>query len=196
VGVGIAVLSVSIVVNLLVTRVLRARARATGSPALAADAAHLTADAITSAGVLCGLVLVAVTGWTWLDPVIALGVAAMILVAGIKIVARSSRALVDERLPEDELEVIRSAIESFAERGVAGYHALRTRRAGARRHVDVHLQFRAGTTLEHAHGTAHALQDEIRERLDDADILIHLEPEDRVRPGTELPRRRRRATRG
>jgi divalent metal cation (Fe/Co/Zn/Cd) transporter len=69
---------------------------------------------------------------------------------------------------------------------VAGYHKLRTRRAGARRYVDLHVQFRAGTTLEGAHAIAHQLQDEIGTRLGGADVLIHLEPEDRVEPGTEI----------
>ena len=75
----------------------------------------------------------------------------------------------------------------FGPRGVVGYHELRTRRAGARRYVDLHVQFRAGTSLEAAHGTAHELQDVIARRLRGADVLIHLEPEDRVRPGEELP---------
>ena len=64
-----------------------------------------------------------------------------------------------------------------------GYHELRTRQAGARRYVDLHVQFRSGTSLEDAHRTAHELQDLIASRLDGADVLIHLEPEDRVRPG-------------
>jgi divalent metal cation (Fe/Co/Zn/Cd) transporter len=65
---------------------------------------------------------------------------------------------------------------------VVGYHQLRTRRAGARRYVDLHVQFRSGTTLESAHHTAHELQDEIEKRLGRTDVLIHLEPADRVRP--------------
>jgi len=87
-----------------------------------------------------------------------------------------------------ELAEISAAIEAFAARGVVGYHQLRTRRAGARRYVDLHLQFRAGTSLEDAHAIAHALQDEIGARLPGgADVLIHLEPADKVRPGSELP---------
>jgi divalent metal cation (Fe/Co/Zn/Cd) transporter len=74
----------------------------------------------------------------------------------------------------------------FGPRGVAGYHKLRARRAGSRRYVDLHVQFVSGTTLEAAHATAHALQDEIGARLGVADVLIHLEPEDRVVPGTEI----------
>lgn len=183
---GIAVAAVSVVVNLVVSAILERNARRTDSAALAGDAAHLRTDALTSAGVMVGLILVKVTGAYWLDPVIALAVAAAILVTGVRLLMRSSRVLVDEALPADELEEIREAIEEFAPRGVVGYHELRTRRAGARRYIDLHVQFRAGTSLEDAHRTAHELQDRIASRLRGADVLIHLEPEDRVRPGEVL----------
>ena len=77
----------------------------------------------------------------------------------MRILTRSSRVLVDEALPADEQRAIREAVRAFGPRGVAGYHKLRTRRAGARRYVDLHVQFRAGTTLEDAHAIAHELQD-------------------------------------
>ncbi len=117
---------------------------------------------------------------------VALLVAVVIVVTGVRLLARSSRVLVDEALPPDEVDAIREAIADFAPRGVVGYHELRTRQAGARRYVDLHVQFRAGTSLEAAHRTAHELQDVIAERLRGADVLIHLEPEDRVRPGQRL----------
>jgi cation diffusion facilitator family transporter len=132
------------------------------------------------------LVLVKVTGAQWLDPAVALAVAAAIVVTGVRLLLRSSRVLVDEALPADEVVEIRRAIEEFGPRGVVGYHELRTRRAGSRRYVDLHVQFRRGTSLEDAHRTAHALQDQIGARLRGADVLIHLEPEDRVRPGETL----------
>jgi cation diffusion facilitator family transporter len=185
-GIGIAVLAVSIVVNFVVSRTLSRRAELTGSPALAADAAHLRTDMGTSAAVLAALALVVVTGWDWLDPAIALVVAAIVGVAGVRILTQSSRVLVDETLPDPELEVIREVLAAFAERGIVGFHELRGRQAGARRHVDLHVQFRAGTSLEEAHRTAHELQAAIRERLGHADVLIHLEPQDRVRPGEEI----------
>jgi cation diffusion facilitator family transporter len=185
-GFGIVILALTIVVNLVVSSVLARRARETGSPALEGDAAHLRTDAITSIGVLVGLVLVQITGESWLDPVVALLVAAAILATGVRLVMRSSRVLVDEGLPPDELAVIREAVVSFGPRGVVGFHQLRARRAGARRLVDMHVQFRSGATLEEAHATAHQLQDEIRDRLGDSDVLIHIEPADRVRPGTEI----------
>ena len=102
---------------------------------------HLRTDAYTSIGVLVGLALVSVTGAEWLDPVVALVIAFAIVVTGARITMGSFRVLVDEALPDDELEAIRDAIEAFADRGVVGYHELRTRRAGARRYVDLHVQF-------------------------------------------------------
>ncbi len=185
-GIGIAVIAFSIVANVVVSSVVARRGRETDSPALEGDAAHLRTDAATSTGVLVGLVVVQLTGATWLDPVIALIVAVAIVYAGVRLLARASRVLVDEALPPEELDAVREAIADFGPRGVCGYHKLRARRAGSRRYVDLHVQFQSGTTLEDAHATAHALQDAIRERLRGADVLIHLEPEGSLHPGTEL----------
>jgi len=186
VGLGIAVVALSIVVNLIVSTKISRTGTKTGSPALEGDAAHLRTDALSSAAVLLGLTLVQLTGAEWLDPVVALGVAGVIVFTGVKLVAQSTRVLVDESLPPDELDAIKQAVASFADRGVVGYHELRTRRASARRYVDLHVQFRSGTSLEDAHRTAHDLQDLIAGRLRGVDVLIHLEPEDRVRPGEVL----------
>jgi cation diffusion facilitator family transporter len=191
-GIGLAVLAISIVVNFVVSGTLSRRAVATSSPALAADAAHLTTDMWSSAGVLVALALVMITGWDWLDAVVALMVAAVVAVAGVRILTRSSRVLVDETLPDTELDAIRDIVAAFAPDGIVGYHELRGRQAGANRHIDLHVQFRAGMSLDEAHGTAHRLQAAIRERLGAADVLIHLEPEDRVRPGHEVTTGQRR----
>ena len=178
-GLGIAVIGFSMVANVFVSAYLYRQARATDSPALEADGAHLRTDALTSAGVLLGLVLVAVTDVEWLDPLTALVVAVAIVISGLRILSRSSRVLVDEILPEHELDAIRGALDEYGAEEVAGYHKLRARRAGSRRYVDLHVQFRAGTTLDRAHQLSHELQGEIGTRLRGADVLIHLEPEDR-----------------
>jgi cation diffusion facilitator family transporter len=185
-GFGIVVIAFSMVVNLVVSTVIARNARATESAALEGDAAHLRTDAVTSAGVLVALVLVKITGAEWLDPVVALMVAAAILYTGLGLLTRSSRVLVDEALPPEEVAAIRSAVEEFGGGAVVGYHELRTRRGGSRRYVDLHVQFREGTSLEDAHRIAHELQDLIGARLSGADVLIHLEPQDRVRPGEEV----------
>jgi cation diffusion facilitator family transporter len=186
VGLGIAVVALSIIVNLIVSTKISRTGSKTESPALEGDAAHLRTDALSSGAVLLGLTLVKITGAQWLDPAVALGVAGLIVFTGLRLVAQSTRVLVDESLPADELEAIKTSAAAFAGRGVVGYHELRTRRAGARRYVDLHVQFRSGTSLEDAHRTAHDLQDVIAGRLRGADVLIHLEPEDRVRPGEVL----------
>jgi cation diffusion facilitator family transporter len=185
---GIAVIALSVVVDVAVSAVIARRARAADSAALEGDAAHLRTDALTSVGVLVGLTLVKLTGAQWIDPAVALAVAASIVVTGVRLLGRSSRVLVDEALPAEEVAAIREAIEQFGPSGVVGYHELRTRRAGARRYVDLHVQFRSGTSLEDAHRTAHELQDVISSRLAGTDVLIHLEPADRVRPGEDLER--------
>ena len=178
-GIGIAVIAFSVVANVFVSSYLYRQARATDSPALEADGAHLRTDAATSAGVLVALVLVQVTGVDWLDPAVALLVAVAIVAAGIRILSRTSRVLVDEALPDDELEAIRAAIDGHPSPEVTGFHKLRARRAGSRRYIDLHVQFADGTSLRRAHELAHELQGEISGAVRGADVLIHLEPEDR-----------------
>ncbi|HWD85408.1 MAG TPA: cation diffusion facilitator family transporter [Solirubrobacteraceae bacterium] len=186
-GLGIAVIAVSTVVNLVVSAVLARRGRATASPALMADAAHLRTDALSSGIVLLALVLVDATGQQWIDPVAALLVAAAIVITGVRLLTGAGQVLVDQALPGEEVTAVRKAIESFGTtHGVVGYHELRSRRGGSQRYIDVHVQFRSGTSLENAHRTAHQLQAVIARALGGADVLIHLEPQDRVRPGETL----------
>jgi cation diffusion facilitator family transporter len=180
-GLGIAVIAFSAAANLIVSTVIARGGRRTGSPALEGDAAHLRTDAISSIGVLVALVLVHFTGLEWIDPVAALIVASTIVLTGIKLVASAGDALVDRALPSDEVEAVTAAIRDFGDRGVVGYHRLRTRGAGSQHYVDLHAQFRSGTSLEDAHATAHELQDAIADALGGADVLIHIEPADRVR---------------
>jgi len=175
-GIGIAVIGFSAAANFVVSAYLYRQARATDSPALEGDAAHLRTDAFTSLGVLAGLVLVEVTGVQQLDPVVALLVAAAIVTAGLRILSRSSRVLVDEALPPDELAAVGAAIDDYGASEVAGWHKLRARRAGSRRYIDVHVQFHDGTSLRRAHHLTHELQRAIRAHIRHADVLIHLEP--------------------
>ena len=180
-GLGIAVIGLSAAVNFAISSYLYRKARETESPALAGDAAHLRTDAWTSVGVLVGLTLVVITGVDELDAITALVVAGAIVAAGLRLVTSSSRILVDESLPPEEMDAVRAVISRHEGGEVLGFHALRARRAGSRRYIDMHVQFRSGTTLERAHELAHELQSEIRGRLRGADVLIHLEPESALR---------------
>jgi cation diffusion facilitator family transporter len=181
-GIGIGVIAFSAVVNFAISGYLYRQAKLTDSPALEGDAAHLRTDAFTSVGVLVALALVAITGVDELDAIAALVVACAIVFAGVRLVSRSSRVLVDEALPEDELDRIGRAIESYGAPEVIGHHKLRARRAGSRRYIDLHVQFARGTTLERAHQLSHELQRAIRAEVGGADVLIHLEPEDALEP--------------
>jgi cation diffusion facilitator family transporter len=131
--------------------------------------------------VLFGLALVQVTGNAAFDPITALIVAMAIVWAGIRIIRRSSAVLVDETLPEAELDRIEAAIASARTAEVAGYHKLRARRAGSRRHVDLHVQYRTGTSLERAHELAHRMRASIEAVVPQAEVLIHVEPETSLR---------------
>jgi cation diffusion facilitator family transporter len=185
-GIGIAVMGFSIVANLIVSGVLARQARSHDSPALEGDAAHLRADALTSAGVLVGLLIVEITGIVAFDSITALIVAAAIVVAGVRILRRSSGVLVDEALSGEEMDGIEAAIATARTVEVAGYHKLRGRRAGARRYVDLHVQFSSGTSLERAHSLAHQMRAAIERALPrDAEVLIHVEPETSVHPDDE-----------
>lgn len=188
-GVGIAVMGFSVIANLFVSGYLYRQARRTESPALEGDAAHLRTDAMTSAGVLVGLGVVQITGIAAFDSITALIVAVAIVWAGLTLVRRSSGVLIDEALPESEMDRIEAAIATARTEEVAGYHKLRARRAGSRRHIDFHVQYRNGTSLERAHELAHEMRDSIEAEIPQAEVLIHVEPETSFREREEGPYR-------
>jgi cation diffusion facilitator family transporter len=189
-GIGIAVIGFSAVANLAVSQFLSRQARRHDSPALSGDAAHLGTDALTSFGVLLGLLLVQITGANAIDSVVALVVAGVIVIAGIRILRRSAAVLVDEAPPPEEMDRIEAAIARARadQPEVVGYHKLRARTTGRRRYIDLHLQFRSGTTLERAHELAHQLRDAIESDLDNAEVLIHVEPESSRHDPAESPK--------
>jgi len=187
-GFGIAVIGFSALANAGVATFLRRQARRHESPALAGDAAHLGTDALTSVGVLAGLALVELTGAVAIDSAVAIVVAAVIVVAGVRILRRSAAALMDESPPPEEMDRIEAAIDRARPEQMVGYHKLRARIAPRRRHIDLHVQFRSGTSLEQAHALAHQLRDAIEAELGDAEVLIHVEPESSRHDPEELPK--------
>lgn len=186
IGVGIAVIAFSAVSAAAVASFLRRQSRRLESPALEGDAAHLGADAITSFGVLLGLVAVKLTGAEWVDAAVAIALSLFIVYTGVNIIRRAAGTLVDEAPPPEELDRIEAAIARARAPEVVGYHKLRARKAGSRRYIELHVQFRSGTSLERAHSLAHQLRDAIEHELRDAEALIHVEPETSRRdPATE-----------
>jgi cation diffusion facilitator family transporter len=182
VGIGMVVAGAAAVINLVVSTYLRRAGRATGSAALDANAADLRTDAVVSIGVLVSLTLVHLTGAEWIDPVVGLIVAAAISTTGVRILNDATRRLADEALPPDELAALQEVVDSFISPEVVGVHDLRARHVGSNHQVDLHMQFADGTSLRRAHHLSHQLQDAIIARLPGTTVLIHLEPQDRVRP--------------
>lgn len=171
---AVAVMAISAIVNLAVVARLRAVVRRTGSPAIEGDAAHLSADVWTSAGAAAGLALVAITGWTPLDALVALGVSAYVAAMGVRLTHRAVRVLVDAALPDDEMRLVEGVLDGFARDGVS-FHALRGRRAGSKRHVDVHMVVPPDTTVRRGHAMSGRVKSAVREALPNTDVLIHLE---------------------
>ncbi|MEE8471858.1 MAG: cation diffusion facilitator family transporter [Dehalococcoidia bacterium] len=175
VEVGMAVMLVSVVVNIVVSRRLYRVARATDSVALEADARHLTVDIYTSAGVFLGLLAVRLTGLFILDPIIALGVAVIILKAAYDVTRKSFGGLLDEKLPPAEEGLVKASImEHFGE--LLGFHELRTRKSGSMRYIDLHLVMVTGASLEEAHRLCDHLEADIMSKLPNASVTIHCEP--------------------
>lgn len=179
---AVAVMAASAVVNLIVAARLRRVARRTGSPAIEGDAAHLASDVWTSAGTAAGLGLVAVTGWAPLDALVALAVAAYVMSVGGRLAWRAAQVLLDTGLPPDEMAAIEEVLAGFARSDRVSFHALRGRRAGAKRHVDLHMVVPPETTVRHGHAMSGRVKAAVRARLPNTEVLIHLEDHAPRRP--------------
>ena len=140
-------------------------------------------DVWGAAGVALGLAAALATGWTVLDPIIAALIGLAILWTALRLISGSTRVLLDESLPGEELEVIERVIEGEikSEEAVRGFHKLRARKSGPQRHIDFHLQLKAQTTLEEAHKISDGLEERILRHLPNSDVLIHLEDDRSLR---------------
>lgn len=176
-GLGLAVSLAASALNFGVARVLRRAALRHRSITLEADAEHLMTDVWTSAGVLAGVGLVALTGWLWLDPLIALLVAANIVWSGVGLMRRSMLGLLDTALPSEELEAIQAVLARYEGNGIR-FHALRTRQAGARRFVSLHVLVPGDWSVQRGHTLLEQLEHEIGVALPSTHVMTHLEPLD------------------
>ena len=149
VGLGIALAVLSSALNGGLAWSMLKKAREVHSMALEADARHLFTDVVTSAGVVAGLVGVMLTGWLWLDPVLAMLVALNILREGWHLLRRSADGLLDQAVEPEMLTRIEAVLAGYAGQPLRFDHGL-TRRAGGRRFVDLHLHMPADWTLAHA----------------------------------------------
>jgi cation diffusion facilitator family transporter len=174
-GAGLALSVLASIVNCAVAVVLLRAGRAYHSATLEADAHHLLTDVWTTAGVLVGVGAVVLTGWYWLDPVVAIAVAANIVWAGARIVRASVAGLMDAALPAAEQDVLRGLLEPYLAQGVE-YHALRTRRSGALRLVSLHVLVPPDWTVQQGHDLLERIEADMRAALPPITVLTHLEP--------------------
>ncbi len=177
VGIGLAVSVGASVVNFVVSRILMTAGKKHNSITLEADSQHLMTDVWTSVGVIGGVGVVALTGWTRLDPIVALIVAVNIIWTGIGLVRRSVDGLMDVALPEPEQQAIEAVMAEYRKKKV-DFHALRTRQAASRRFLSVHVLVPGLWTVHDAHHIAEDFEGAIRAVLGDAVITTHLEPID------------------
>lgn len=177
VGVGLVVSVVASVVNLLVARLLLKAGREHRSITLEADAHHLMTDVWTSVGVILGVGLVALSGWNWLDPTLALLVAANIVWTGWQLMNRSASGLMDAALPPDQQRLITEVFDRYIEHGIA-YHALRTRQAGRRSFISFHALIPGQWTVQEAHDWVERIESDLRAAIPNSHITSHLEPID------------------
>jgi cation diffusion facilitator family transporter len=177
---GLTINGVATVVNAVWASMLIKEGRRRRSPALTADGRHLMTDVMTSAGVIAGLLLVPLTGWYWLDPVLAAFVALNIIWSGWLLMKESIGGLMDEALPEAVLSRIRDVIAINAE-GAIEAHDLRTRHAGRLVFVDFHLVVEGGMSVTQAHDICDRLERALKSEVGEAQITIHVEPDSKAK---------------
>jgi cation diffusion facilitator family transporter len=171
---GFIVMFISCLVNIFVSRRLYKIAKKTDSVALEADALHLKTDVYTSFGVGVGLLLIWLTGLTWLDPIVAILVAVFILFESYKMFKKSYQPLLDTTLPKKDLKIIKQKIEIFIK--IEDYHNLRTRKSGSIKFVDFHITVDKDMTVNDSHNLCDDIEDEIRKVFKNIEISIHIEP--------------------
>lgn len=172
---GVAVMAVSLASSVAITAYLRRTARATGSLAIAADSTHYASDVWMNGGVLVALILVETSGVGWIDPAVGLAVAAVVLRSSWGVIRASLDELMDRELPEESVVRIREVVAAAVPQ-VREIHDLRTRRAGPRRFVDVHVSLDRVLSFPDAHRLSERVARAISDALPGAQVQVHADP--------------------
>lgn len=183
-GLGLAINTGAAVINGIWAYFLIGRGKAWRSPALTADGWHLVTDVVTSAGVVVALLLAIVTGWHWLDPLIAAVLAINILWAGYRISLQSMSSLLDQAASPEIENQIRTVIARNGD-GALQAHDIRTRQAGRALFIEFHLVVPGGMTVYDAHIICDRLEDAIEAEIEGSEVVIHVEPDHKVKPGIQ-----------
>ncbi len=178
--IGLGINLVAAIINMLWAGLLIRAGRAHKSPALLADGKHIMTDVVTSAGVLVGLIAAIITGWTILDPLLAIIVALNILWQGWHVINSSVQGLMDMGVePQEEMQ-IRDIISTNAE-GALEVHDLKTRIAGRVTFIEFHMVVTANMTVGDSHIICDRIEDALQEKFENCRIVIHVEPENEAK---------------
>ena len=175
VGWGFIVMLASAIINFFISRRLFKVAKQFDSIAIEADALHLKVDIYTSLGVAAGLLLIKITGFYFLDPIVAILVAVMILRESFILLKTAYSPLLDTKLPDEEIEIITKAIEKNNSENIS-FHQLRTRKAGHLKYVDLHLDVPQDYSVKQSHDICDAIEKEIESKIKNIEVYIHVEP--------------------
>ncbi len=181
VGLGLAVCAVAAAVNLAVGRVLLSAGARAPSIALEADGRHLMTDVWTSAAVIVGVGLVGLTGWQWLDPLVAIGVAVQIMVVGTRLLRRAGTGLLDRAVPPQRRAMLESVLNRFVATDGIQWHAMRTWESGPRSFVTLHVLVPGDWTVQSGHDLCEHIESALRATAPLTTVLVHLEPLDDAR---------------
>ncbi|MBT3189955.1 MAG: cation transporter [Anaerolineae bacterium] len=176
VGIGVVISIIASLINFVVARILLKAGKKHASITLEADGHHLMTDVWTSVGIVLGLGLVALTGWQILDPIIALAVSVNIVYTGIKLIRRSVDGLMDASLLPEEMQAVEDVLDKYRNEYEIDFHALRTRQAGARHFISVHVLVPGAWTVHDAHHIAEDIEGDIRAVVQNSVAFTHLEP--------------------
>lgn len=173
---GSASMLIATGVSIALVARLRRIARATDSPALSADALHYVTDVYTNGGAFLALLIVRLTGWRIVDPIISIAISLYILISAVGVARESIDVLMDKRLPLEVDEQIGEIVSRFQARGVLGFHDLKTRRSGAQKLIDLHLEVAGDKTLEEAHNLSVQVLRAIEAEIPRSRVQIHTDP--------------------
>ena len=174
VGMGLLVSVVASAINLVVALLILRAGRRHNSITLEANAHHLLTDVWTSVGVVAGVILVVLTKWNWLDPLVALVVAANIIWTGVGIARRSIAGLMDISLSAEDMAAVQKVLTTYEQTGIQ-FHALLSRQAGARKFISTHVLVPGDWTVQRGHELLDKIEADVRHALPDAEVFTHLE---------------------
>jgi len=182
---GLYIMVISIIITIVLTFYLNRVAKKENSTVLKADALHYEIDILTNSGIIITLIIIKLTGNEMIDPLISVAIAVYIFYSAAKLNIKVVKELVDSKIPESVKTHLIDILNKYEEYHL-DFHRLRTRQAGSKKFIDLHLTLCKKITLEDAHAIADAIERQVKKEIKDSDITIHIEPcTDKDCPGIE-----------